>query len=318
MASPAARKRLGKEYTLMQKTPPPFVWAVPDEKNILNWHFILRGPPDTPYAGGEYYGMVMFPGDYPFKPPDIKMITPSGRFKPETKICTSMTSFHPSTWNPAWSVATILTGLLSFMLSDEITTGSISTTNAERVSLAEKSHAWNLSNKKFKDMFPDYCTPKAKDVPDMPSSAPAPSDSTSSTSVSSPPPAALDSSFTPVSTTTFHSPPSPSIPHSTYTPPTSATEPFPLATTTDFPFSTSPDPAPLLSAGLDVHSAGGLNIKEDHGLVRDGSELAPRDQTAGEIKKCVAVGSQASARGMRFTWKWVAVVLFAVIVMLWT
>lgn len=32
MASPAARKRLGKEFQAMQKSPPPFAWAVPDEK----------------------------------------------------------------------------------------------------------------------------------------------------------------------------------------------------------------------------------------------------------------------------------------------
>lgn len=96
-------------------------------------------------------------GDYPFKPPDIKLFTPSGRFKPETKICTSMTSFHPSTWNPAWSVATILTGLLSFMLSEEITTGSMTASSGDRKALAEKSHAFNIGNKKFRDIFPDVC-----------------------------------------------------------------------------------------------------------------------------------------------------------------
>lgn len=36
MASPAARKRLGKEFQAMQKSPPPFAWGAPDEKNILN------------------------------------------------------------------------------------------------------------------------------------------------------------------------------------------------------------------------------------------------------------------------------------------
>lgn len=101
------------------------------------------------------HSLLLYPGDYPFKPPDIKLFTPSGRFKPETKICTSMTSFHPSTWNPAWSVATILTGLLSFMLSDEITTGSMTATAADRKLLAEKSHAFNVGNKKFRDNFPD-------------------------------------------------------------------------------------------------------------------------------------------------------------------
>ncbi|EJU03542.1 UBC-like protein, partial [Dacryopinax primogenitus] len=130
---------LTKEYLAMQKSAPPFVWASPDEKNILNWHYILRGPPDSPYHGGEYYGLLTFPSDYPFKPPGIKMFTPSGRFQPDKKICTSMSDYHPGTWNPAWSVATILTGLLSFMLSDEITTGSITTTDLDKKMFAKKS-----------------------------------------------------------------------------------------------------------------------------------------------------------------------------------
>ncbi|KZP01702.1 UBC-like protein [Calocera viscosa TUFC12733] len=172
MASKAAHKRvshcllshylrtadsaqLSKEFLGMQKSPPPFVWAAPDEKNILNWHYILRGPPDSPYHNGEYYGMLTFPSDYPFKPPGIKMHTPSGRFQPDKKICTSMSDYHPGTWNPAWSVATILTGLLSFMLSDEITTGSITTTDLDKKAFAKKSHEFNRGHKKFREIFPD-------------------------------------------------------------------------------------------------------------------------------------------------------------------
>lgn len=45
------------------------------------------------------------------------MITPNGRFKTNKKLCLSISDFHPDTWNPAWSVSTILTGLLSFMVS---------------------------------------------------------------------------------------------------------------------------------------------------------------------------------------------------------
>ncbi|KAF8623124.1 hypothetical protein AX17_007558, partial [Amanita inopinata Kibby_2008] len=139
----------------MQKEPPPFVWAVPDEKNILTWNYIIRGPPDSPYAGGEYHGVLLFPSEYPFKPPGIKMLTPSGRFQPDKKICFSMSDFHPGSWNPAWSVATILTGLLSFILADEMTTGSMTSSDAHKRIFATRSHAWNLSQQRFKEAFPE-------------------------------------------------------------------------------------------------------------------------------------------------------------------
>jgi len=167
MASKAAQKRLTKEYVAMQREPPPFVWAVPDEKNILTWNFIIRGHPDSPFAGGEYHGVLLFPSEYPFKPPGIKMLTPSGRFQPDKKICFSMSDFHPGTWNPAWSVATILTGLLSFTLSDEMTTGSVNSSDAHKRAFAARSHSWNVTQPRFKDAFPDYCTLLPRDLPNM-------------------------------------------------------------------------------------------------------------------------------------------------------
>ncbi|XP_032129442.1 ubiquitin-conjugating enzyme E2 J2 isoform X1 [Sapajus apella] len=57
------------------------------------------------------------------------MITPNGRFKCNTRLCLSITDFHPDTWNPAWSVSTILTGLLSFMVEKGPTLGSIETSD---------------------------------------------------------------------------------------------------------------------------------------------------------------------------------------------
>lgn len=151
----------------MQREPPPFIWAAPDEKNILTWNYIIRGPPDSAFAGGEYHGVLLFPPEYPFKPPGIKMLTPSGRFHPDKKICFSMSDFHPGSWNPAWSVATILTGLLSFMLSDEMTTGSVNCNDAQKRQFASKSHAWNLTQAKFTEAFPEYSTKFVKDLPNM-------------------------------------------------------------------------------------------------------------------------------------------------------
>ena len=144
-------------------------------------HYILRGPPDTPYAGGEYHGQLLFPPEFPFKPPGIKMQTPSGRFAPNTKICTSMSDYHPHTWQPGWNTSTILIGLLSFMCSDEMTTGSVTASDADRRKLAAQSHAFNLTQKKFCQIFPEWADAQIKDLPNMGDKKPG-SDGEASTS----------------------------------------------------------------------------------------------------------------------------------------
>ena len=101
---------------------------------------MILGPKGSPYEGGCYHGKVRaptlspppgrcvalsaamarwlrqinFPADYPFKPPGIRMLTPNGRFKVNTKLCLSMSDFHPETWNPLWAVSSVLTGLYTF------------------------------------------------------------------------------------------------------------------------------------------------------------------------------------------------------------
>lgn len=71
------------------------------------------------------------------------MHTPSGRFHPSSRLCLSISDFHPRSFNPAWEVSTILIGLLSFMTSEEMTTGSVSATETERKYHATRSRWWN-------------------------------------------------------------------------------------------------------------------------------------------------------------------------------
>lgn len=60
---------------------------------------------------------------------------------------------------PSLSLMRILfdscTGILSFMLSDEITTGSVSSTDQYKRTMAAQSHAWNIKQRKFVEAFPD-------------------------------------------------------------------------------------------------------------------------------------------------------------------
>lgn len=156
MTEKACVKRLQKELRALSKEPVPHIVARPSPNNILEWYYVLEGSEGTPFAGGYYYGRITFPSEYPFKPPSIRMTTPNGRFLTDTKICLSMSDFHPESWNPMWSVSSILTGLLSFMMDKSPTTGSVSTTVEEKQCLAKNSLAYNCKIPTFRKLFPEY------------------------------------------------------------------------------------------------------------------------------------------------------------------
>ena len=103
MATQTAIKRLTNEYKDIHENPIPNISAKvsenfaimkilknspfqPDPENILVCHYCIKGPKDSVYEGGYYYGKVKFPVDFPFKPPEYYMMTPSGRFDPGKSI----------------------------------------------------------------------------------------------------------------------------------------------------------------------------------------------------------------------------------------
>jgi len=154
-ATRGALSRLRQDYLRLKKDPIPYVIAEPVPSDILEWHYVVSGPENTPYDGGYYHGKLVFPRDFPFKPPAIYMITPNGRFRTNKKLCLSISDFHPDTWNPAWSVSTILTGLLSFMLEKSPTLGSIETSDYDKRQFAYQSLEFNLKDSQFCELFPE-------------------------------------------------------------------------------------------------------------------------------------------------------------------
>ncbi|XP_017047207.1 ubiquitin-conjugating enzyme E2 J2 [Drosophila ficusphila] len=152
---PTAVSRMKQDYMRLKRDPLPYITAEPLPNNILEWHYCVKGPEDSPYYGGYYHGTLLFPREFPFKPPSIYMLTPNGRFKTNTRLCLSISDFHPDTWNPTWCVGTILTGLLSFMLESTPTLGSIESSNYDKQMYAQKSLAFNLRNTNFCELFPE-------------------------------------------------------------------------------------------------------------------------------------------------------------------
>lgn len=156
---PIAIRRLMKEHQMIQKSPVESIYPVPDPKNILEWHFIIYGLKNCPYEGGYYYGKLTFPIQYPNKPPSLIFITPNGRFQTEETICMSFTNYHPESWSTSWTVENMLIGLISFMNTNEITKGSIKTSDSEKRKLAAESIGFNLKHPGFVRVFkPHFST----------------------------------------------------------------------------------------------------------------------------------------------------------------
>lgn len=152
----SATFRLSKEAERLDANPPEYMYARPEEDNLFTFHYVFLGPPETPYAGGIYHGVLLFPENYPFKPPAIKMFTPSGRFKVNERLCVTMSDFHPETWSPLWNVDKILMGLLSFMTEDGgRAVGSMSCSVEECKKYAQQSLAFNMENPQFEKLFGD-------------------------------------------------------------------------------------------------------------------------------------------------------------------
>ncbi|KAH7033399.1 ubiquitin-conjugating enzyme/RWD-like protein [Microdochium trichocladiopsis] len=140
--SPTIRRIL-KEAAELTNSPSPDYVATPLESDLFEWHFTLRGPPQSDFAQGIYHGRIVLPPTYPLRPPSFRFTTPSGRFEPNREICLSISGHHEETWQPAWGVRTALVALRSFMESDaKGQIGGIDSSEAVRLRFAAESRRW--------------------------------------------------------------------------------------------------------------------------------------------------------------------------------
>ena len=140
MSKSPSLRRIQADIRELSIDPSDQYHAAPLEHDMFEWHFTIRGAPGTDFEGGVYHGRILLPPEYPFKPPNIVFMTPSGRFETNTKVCLSFSSFHPELWQPAWGIRLILEALISFLPTPaDGAIGALDWTKEERVKLAKES-----------------------------------------------------------------------------------------------------------------------------------------------------------------------------------
>lgn len=140
MSKSPSLRRIQADIRELALEPSDRYHAAPLEDDMFEWHFTIRGPEKSEFEGGIYHGRILLPPEYPFKPPHIVFLTPSGRFEINTKVCLSFTAYHQELWQPAWGIRLILEAIISFLPTPaDGAIGALDWSKEERKRLAAKS-----------------------------------------------------------------------------------------------------------------------------------------------------------------------------------
>ncbi|KAF6003282.1 Ubiquitin-conjugating enzyme E2 J1 [Cyanidiococcus yangmingshanensis] len=142
----ASAKRIMQELAELAREPSSLFRVRALEDDLFEVHFTIRGPTDSAFEEGLYHGRILLPPEYPYKPPEIMLLTPNGRFETGKRICLSVTQHHTETWQPSWGIRTILIALIGFMPSrGDGAVGALDFSDEERRLLARASQGWSCA-----------------------------------------------------------------------------------------------------------------------------------------------------------------------------
>jgi ubiquitin-conjugating enzyme E2 D/E len=109
-----ALKRITKELKELTDDPLVVCTAGPVGDNLFKWQATIAGPEASPYEGGVFFVSILFPPDYPFRPPQLKFLTKiyHCNIGGEGDICLDILKDQ---WSPALTISKVLLSLCSLL-----------------------------------------------------------------------------------------------------------------------------------------------------------------------------------------------------------
>lgn len=141
-----ATMRLKREFTDIQKDPPPNCTAGPvKDDDLFKWEAMIFGPSDTPYAGGCFKLLINFGTDYPFKPPIVQFVTKV--YHPNINaaggICLDILKTQ---WSPALTISKVLLSICSLLAEP----------NPSDPLMPDIAHQYTYNRTKYDDIAREY------------------------------------------------------------------------------------------------------------------------------------------------------------------
>tara|TARA_B110000467_G_C18093375_1_gene353137 strand:- start:11 stop:469 length:459 start_codon:yes stop_codon:yes gene_type:complete len=107
-------RRIRSELKELIENPPANCSAGPIDDNMHQWQATIMGPDKSPYEGGVFYLNIVFPKDYPFKPPKLTFLTKIYHCNISSggSICLDILKEQ---WSPALTISKVLLSICSLM-----------------------------------------------------------------------------------------------------------------------------------------------------------------------------------------------------------
>mmetsp|Transcript_274 Transcript_274/g.591 ORF Transcript_274/g.591 Transcript_274/m.591 type:complete len:196 (+) Transcript_274:193-780(+) len=114
-----ATGRIKKEIEDLKNDKASGIFVIVDQFNPKHLTGTLRGPDDTPYAGGTFQVDIVIPEDYPFSPPKMKFLTKVWHPNVSSVTGAICLDILKDQWSPALTMKTAMLSLQALMCSPE-------------------------------------------------------------------------------------------------------------------------------------------------------------------------------------------------------